>query len=254
MQGFGAFLVKEMKEIIRTWRIWVIPGIILFVALSGPVIAKLTPALLRSIGQGQAGFVIKVPEPTVTDSYLQWVKNLTQIVLIAVVIVAAGLIVSERKAGTAVTVLTKPVSRPAFVLAKTLSEAILIGVAASAGSVVCWLLTVAVFGGAPIGPILSATGLWLLVAWMFVSLTVLLSVLVNSQAGAAGLGLLGYLLMSTLSIWGPARDYSPAGLLPATSAVLDGKSVAIAIPAISTALVITAFAILAATLFKTKEL
>ena len=43
MSGFAAFAGKEAREILRTWRIWVLPGILLFFALTGPVLAKLTP-------------------------------------------------------------------------------------------------------------------------------------------------------------------------------------------------------------------
>ena len=45
MSGFGAFLAKELTEIRRTWRIWVVPGIVIFMGLTSPVLAKLTPAL-----------------------------------------------------------------------------------------------------------------------------------------------------------------------------------------------------------------
>ncbi len=43
MSSFRAFLGKELREIVRTWRIWVLPGIVLFFAVTGPVIARLPP-------------------------------------------------------------------------------------------------------------------------------------------------------------------------------------------------------------------
>ena len=36
MSGFRVFARKELREIVRTWRIWVLPGILLFFALTGP--------------------------------------------------------------------------------------------------------------------------------------------------------------------------------------------------------------------------
>ncbi len=254
MGGFGAFLKKELMEILRTWRIWVLPGIVLFMAISSPIIAQLTPALLKSVAQSTPGVVIRFPAPTPTDSYAQWVKDLSQIILIAVIIIAGGLVVGERKSGTAVMVLTKPVSRSGFVIAKTISEGLLVTVATLVGGGICWGLTLAVFGVAPLGQLFAMTGLWLLVAWMFVSLTVLFSVLVNSQAGAAGLGLLGYVVLSTLGAWGSARTYSPAGLLPAMGEMLAGRTPPLAWPIATTLLAIAAFITLSVAFFKAKEL
>src|ERR1035437_11075744 len=38
MSGFAAFAGKEAREILRTWRIWILPGILLFFALTGQVL------------------------------------------------------------------------------------------------------------------------------------------------------------------------------------------------------------------------
>lgn len=68
MRGFGAFLGKEFREIVRTWRIWVLPGIVLFFAISGPPLAKITPELLSSFVPADSGMVIQMPDPTYVDS------------------------------------------------------------------------------------------------------------------------------------------------------------------------------------------
>jgi len=49
MNGFSAFLRKEVSEILSTWRIWVLPGIVLFFAITGPPLAKFTLELLGSL-------------------------------------------------------------------------------------------------------------------------------------------------------------------------------------------------------------
>jgi len=36
MNGFTVFARKEAREILRTWRVWVLPGILAFFALTGP--------------------------------------------------------------------------------------------------------------------------------------------------------------------------------------------------------------------------
>src|SRR5450759_639652 len=117
MSGTAVFARKEVREILRTWRIWVLPGILLFFALTGPVLAKFTPEIVGALAGDQlSGF--KIPTPTYLDAYTQWIKNLSQIALFALIIMYGSVISSETKSGTAVLVLTKPVSRTAFVIAK----------------------------------------------------------------------------------------------------------------------------------------
>ena len=113
MTGLGAFLHKELTEIRRTWRLWVIPGMLVFFGVTSPIIAALTPALVRSMTASQPGVAIRLPPPRTLDAYAQFMKNLDQFVLIAVVIAGAGVVSGERASGTAILALTKPLSRRA---------------------------------------------------------------------------------------------------------------------------------------------
>jgi hypothetical protein len=103
MSGFEAFAGKEAREILRTWRIWVLPGILLLFALTGPVLAKLTPQLLGAVGGDQfKGLVL--PAPTYHEAYAEWIKDLSGTALFVLIIVYGSIISSERKSGTAVLV------------------------------------------------------------------------------------------------------------------------------------------------------
>ena len=230
MRGFRAFLIKEVHEILRTWRIWVLPGILLFFALSGPILALFTPELLKSVTGSQPGLVIELPDPTWRDAYLQWTKNLAQLVTYALVITLGGLVSSERKGGTAVLVLTKPVTRAAFVLAKFVSQAALLAVTTLLGAAATWLVTLAAFGEAPLGVLASSTGVWLAWGVLVVAIMTLASTLVNSQAGAAGLGFGALIVLSIATLWGPALKYSPAGLMSAPSAIVVGEGTSLTLP------------------------
>ncbi|TLM78309.1 MAG: ABC transporter permease, partial [Actinobacteria bacterium] len=161
MKAFAAFLRKELFEIVRTWRIWVLPGIVLFVALTGPPLARLTPQILAAVMPASSGVRIELPTPTYLDAYAQWVRNLTQMVTFALVIMWGGLVSGERRSGTAVLVLTKPLSRTAFILGKALSAAALLVATTCVGAAVTWGMTAAVFRDAPLGRLLAITGPWL---------------------------------------------------------------------------------------------
>ena len=148
MSVFNVLLRKELREIRRTWRIWVLPAILLFIAITSPILAQITPALVRSLASNQPGVVIELPDPTPLDSYRQFASQLSQIGLLALIITTAGIISSELRSGTAILVLTKPVSRRSFVLAKLAAQLALLTGATILATLVCWVGTLAIFGEA----------------------------------------------------------------------------------------------------------
>ncbi len=253
MKGFAAFARKEAVEILRTWRIWVLPGILLFFALTGPVMAKYTPEIVKmAAGSQMGGFTL--PPPVYTDSYAQWVKNLSQIALFALIIVYGGVISSERRSGTAALVLTKPVSRAAFVAAKMLVHAAFLSVTVCVGTLITWAGTALAFGEAPAGPLFASAGAWLAFGVLFLSLMTLLSAAMKSQAGAAGIGLGMYALISLTALWKPLGTYSPAALVGGPAELAAGKPFAAGWPVATSLMLAAALAALAAFVFKRKEI
>jgi ABC-2 type transport system permease protein len=207
----SVFAKKEAREIARTWRIWVLPGIVLFIALSGPLLARFTPQIIGAVAGNQLGH-LTLPPATYLDAYGQWVKNLGQIVIVALIVIYGGIVSAETNSGTAVLVLTKPVSRGAFVVVKAVVHAVFLAVLLAAGTLVTWATTAVVFGTAPGAALWSASLLWLTLAVFLLAVMVFFSVVIPAAAGAAGAGLGVFLLLTIASIWKPAGDYSPAGL------------------------------------------
>jgi ABC-2 type transport system permease protein len=220
MSGFTTFLGKELTEIRKTWRIWVIPGMLVFFAITSPIIAAVTPALLGSISKSQPGVVVKMPSPTWRDSYAQYLKSLSQMVLIAVVISGAGAVSGERSAGTAVLTLTKPVSRAAFVMGKIVSQAGLLIAATILSTAVCVALTIGVFGPAPLEPLLTAVSIWTVDALLLIVVMTLFSAGFASRGASAGAGLGFWFLTLLISIWPPANRYTFVGLMSASGKAL----------------------------------
>ena len=254
MIGFGAFLWKELVEIRRTWRLWVIPGMLVFFGLTSPIIAALTPALVRSMAASQPGVMIRIPPPTALDAYGQFMKNLNQFVLIAVIITGAGVVSGERSTGTAILALTKPLSRGAFVLAKILSQVALLVAATLLGAAACVALTAVVFGVANPGRVMTATALWLLYASLLVVVMTCFSAAFRSRGAAAGAGLAFYFLTLLLSAWGPAARYGFLGLMSATRAALMGETVSSGWPIATAVAAIVIGAVAAVGIFERQEL
>jgi ABC-2 type transport system permease protein len=255
MSGFASFVRKEAVEIVRTWRIWVLPGILLFFALSGPLMAKFTPEILRAVAGMPPALIEKlVPVPTYLDAYGQWVKNLTQTGMFALIIIYGGLVSSEKKSGTAVLVLTKPLSREAFIVAKAAVHSAFLAVTVTVGTLLTWGGTALTFGTAPAGPVWAAALCWLFFGLMFLALMTLLSVLLPSQAGAAGVGIGVFALVSLATVYKPAMLYTPAGLATAPAVLASGAPFPVMWPLLTSVAVTVALVAAAAMAFRRQEL
>ena len=254
MTGFGAFLGKEMTEIRRTWRLWVIPGMLVFFGITSPIIAAITPALVESMATSQPGVVIRIPPPTAFDAYAQFIKNLNQFILIAIVIAGAGVVSGERSSGTAILALTKPLSRGAFVVAKIVAQVALLVAATVLGTVACLAMTAVVFGGGVVTRLVAAVALWLVYGTLLVVVMTLVSAAFRSRGAAAGAGLAFYFLALLLSTWGPAARYGFVGIFPAMRDALMGASISAGWPVASSVAALVVMTIAAVKIFERQEL
>ena len=253
MTGFAAFARKEAWEILRTWRIWVLPGILLFFALTGPLVARFTPEFIEAVAGDQLEG-LQLPTPTPADAYAQWVKNLSQIGLVSVIIIYGGIVSSEVRSGTAPLVLTKPVSRTAFVVAKATVQSAFLAIVTLVGTVITWALTAVTFGQAPAPGLWSAALVWLVLGVLFVAVMTLLSTLIGSPAGAAGAGLGVYALLAILGIWKPLGTYSPAGLGSHAAGLAAGQHPVVLWSVLTSLLLCVFLVYLAARVFRRSDL
>jgi len=254
MTGFFAFLQKEFTEIWRTWRIWVIPGMLLFFGVTSPIIALLTPSLVQSMASAQPGVVIKLPPATTLDASAQFIKNLDQFILIAIVIAGAGVVSGERASGTAILALTKPLSRGAFVMAKIVSQVTVLVVAAILGTAACLAMTAVAFHGARVTGLVTAVTLWLLSATLLVVVMTLFSAAFRSRGAAAGAGLGFYFVTLLFSNWKLTADYTFLGLQSAMRDALRGVEMSLAWPIGTAVLAMVGGAWAAVRIFERQEL
>ena len=251
MTATSVFAKKEAREILRTWRIWVLPGIILFLTLSGPLLARFTPELVGALAGSQLGR-ISIPPPTYLDAYGQWIKNLNQIALI---VIYGGIVSAETNSGTATLVLTKPVSRSAFVIVKAVVHTAFLATLLVLGTLVTWAETAIIFGHAPAELLWRSSLLWLALGVLLLTVMILFSVLIHSAAGAGGAGLGLFLLLAIGAIWKPLSKYSPAGLSGQAANFASKVQETFAPWPLITALALSIVLVeLAALLFRRKEL
>jgi ABC-2 type transport system permease protein len=192
---FWPMLKKELREQYRTYRLFIAMIVFLLLGISAPIVTWLTPDLLKSLGNG---VTIILPPQTATDALNAYLKNMVQLPALALILLAMGAIADERSRGTAVTILTKPVPRSIFVLAKFLAyelTLILSIVLAAAGA---FYYTGQLFRPLPIGPFLTLNVALLAFLTLTLALTILSSTLVRSTIAAGGLAFLGFIVLVVL--------------------------------------------------------
>lgn|SRR5690554_3683523 len=213
---------KEMKEFFRTYKIYVVPGIFLLFGFASPIITKLLPELLGSMVE-EMGFPL--PEMTWEDSYSQFFKNVYQIGILAVILTTMGTIADERGKGVAQLVLTKPVSRNGYVLAKYAANLLIMSITALLAFHATWLYTKVLFDGTQYLSGLYATGIFIVYLAVILALMIFSSSLTKTPVASGGIAVLGLFITSILSLFSKGLNkYSPGALVEYTNQVLGGTA------------------------------
>ena len=224
MDGFTVMFRKELLEAWRSQRLLVVAVIFLLLGIISPVGAKYLPELLKTLGAGQQGVQIIVPAPTVNDAITQFLKNVAGTGVFVALLLPMGVIVREKEQGTASFVLTKPVSRQAFLAAKALALCAVLTIGVALATVAAYFYTAVLFQPVPIGAFLGCALLILLSLLVYASFTFLGSALMPSPLAAVGVGLAAWLVLSLLGILPHVGPYTPAGLVEAAGAVARGMA------------------------------
>ncbi len=221
MTRFGVLLRKDFREQWRTLRLPVVAIIFFAVGLVSPVLAKYTPELLKQFG---GNIQLIVPTPTTGDAVDQFIKNMGQTGPFAAILLAMGAVARERERGTAVLLLTKPVSRPAFLTSKFLALLFTLGLSVAVSGIAAYAYTAALFNTMPFAGFIACCALVLLSISVFASVTFLASTVIGSTLPAAGVGLGIFILAAVASIIPSVGQALPAGLVEPARALALGES------------------------------
>jgi ABC-2 type transport system permease protein len=252
MAGFGPLLRKELLEQWRTFRLPVVATIFLLVGLSSPLLARFTPDILRAVAGDQ--FPIVLPSPTAADAVDQLAKNLGQFGGLIAVLLAMGAVATEKERGTAAMILSKPVSRAGFLVAKLVAIGLTLGIATAIASAGAWFYTLVLFEPLPVAGIAAAAVLqWLtLMAWA--TITFLGSTLTRSSLAAGGFGIVAFVVVGILGALPNVGRYLPTGLgAPARALALGQSDADVVGPVVSTLALIGAVTLIAWLAFRRQE-
>lgn len=254
MTGVAVLVRKELLEQWRTKRLVVVTVLYVAFGIMSPVFARYTQEIVKAlVPAGQ--LPVEIPAPVVADAASQFVKNVGGTLTLVAVLLAMGLVASEKERGTAAFVLTKPASRGAFIAAKVVAVGTTLGVAMILAGAAAYIYTAMLFSAPPI-PGYAAMCVLLWVSQMVIAtITLLGSVLVRSAVAAAGIGLAGYIGLTIVSAFPTIGAYTPAGLGGPATALAVGTPAPDVLGPLAVNLAIAAAAtLLSWTVFRRQEL
>lgn len=221
MTGLAALLKKELREQLKTYKLLIIAGVFLFFGLSTPFMLKYLPQILELAGED---IVVDLPPATALMSLQEYSGTLVQVGVLVAVLIAMGAIARERERGTAAMILSKPVGRGAFVVAKLAAMSTSFIIALGLGSIVCYVYTVLLFEEVSAS---AFFGLNLLMALFFVlclAVTLLFSSLFRNSLAAGGIAL-AVLIGQAVMVQVPwIGDFTPGALISWGTGLLSGAA------------------------------
>ncbi|MFA7243676.1 MAG: ABC transporter permease subunit [Patescibacteria group bacterium] len=251
----NALFGKEILEIIRTKKLLILVILFLFIAFASPALAKITPELLKNIPQ-TPGLSIQLPEPTWRDSIDQFVKNISQIALLVLVFVFAGIIAEEKNKKTLEVVLTKPVSRAKFVLSKFFAAYSVLAVIYIASSLIFYAYTIVIFGSFSFALFSLLASIFFVYLLFITATTILCSAFTSNQIVAAFISFgIQIVITIILSLIKEIKKILPGNIMTNYKDIFTGLSPHDYLPSlITTIAIIILFMIISIFIFKRQEI
>jgi len=209
--SFTAYLKKEIYEAYKTPKGIIIGIIFLFFGILSPLTAKYMNDILALVGQ-QQGVSIQLPPSTYRQSYEQFFKNIYFMMTVVTILVFAGSVAEEKSRGTIVLILTKCLSRNAFIFGKLISAILIFTVSYAAAAGICMLYTALLFPDFISNGVIWALLLYWLYGCLMIALTIFVSILSKSMTAAAVAGFACFALISAVGAIPFIGEYTPGVL------------------------------------------
>lgn len=209
------FLVALHKEILEQWRSYRLLVVVLVLGLFGllsPLFAKLTPELLRLVPEFDE-FAALIPEMTIMDAVDQYHSNLVQFGFILALLVTMGVVVQEKERKTAALVLTKPLSRWSFLLAKFVALGLTFLIGTLIAGIAAYYYTLLLFEAPSLSGWLVLNSLLWVFLLVHVAITLFFSTLSRSLVAAGGFAFAALVVVSLLGSLPRVGDYFPSQLI-----------------------------------------
>jgi ABC-2 type transport system permease protein len=186
---------------------------------------------------------------------LQLQDNMSQTAILAAILLAMGSVAGDRERGVAALLLTKPLGRPAYLLARATAIATTLTTAIVVAAVGAFAYTVYLFDAPDAAGFALLTLFMVVPALLFAAITFLGSVVTGSLAGAAGIGIASLLVMGIASLLPAVAPWLPSALgAPGLAAAIGETPTDFLKPLLAAVAALVVALILAIVAFRRQEL
>ncbi len=218
MHSLRVMLHNELRYQLRSYRLLIVAAVFFLFGLGTPLLFNYLDVLIPA-----EDFVL--PEFTATDVVEEYLSTVAQVGMLATILLAMGIVASERDRGTAAMTLSKPVGVGAFILAKFLALSATLAAGAIVGAAGAYLYTFVLFDDPGAGNFAAAN----MLAWVYLvfatSLTILFSSHFKNQLAAGGLALVILIVLALTSGLVVMREFSPGALMTEAQSLAAGAGI-----------------------------
>ncbi|SHI58231.1 ABC-2 type transport system permease protein [Clostridium cavendishii DSM 21758] len=207
MKSYIAFTKKELIEQVRTYKLFIFLAVLFVFGMVSPLFAKIMPDIISSMNT--QGVEIKIPKPTYIDAYAQFLKNIGQMGIFALLLIFSGLLSNDVTKGTLVNMVSKGLSRRVIILAK-LSSAVLIWTLGYLIAIATnYIYTFYLFGEHSVNNlVLALFSLWLFGVFL-ISIIILGSTIVKGSYGGLILTAIIYGSLALINLFPKIIKFNP---------------------------------------------
>lgn len=213
------FLKKELMESWRHYRVMILGLVFLLFGIESPLIAKITPDLLKAVG-GQLKF--SLPNPTSIQAWQQFFKNMTQIGIYLLAAITSNTVSQEVSRGTLVNLISKGLPRYAIIIAKYVMAMLLWFGAILFSFLVTWVYTAYYFPDHYTPHVWLGVLPLLLFGFLFMAITIFGSTLTRSDFVGFFIAVGAAIFLTLLGFIKHFKRWNPISLVSDNMAITQG--------------------------------
>lgn len=221
MNSFFVFFKKEIVEVIRTKKFFILIGIFALFGMVGPVSARYMNEIVKMAMGDKTTFILS--PTTWMDSWSQFYSNLSQMGGICIIFLFMSSVVGEKQSGSAALTLTKNLTHTSFILAKFLAAMITFLASFITASVLCYGYTYWFFNNAgKISDVCMGGLCYIVFTLMLLTFTILASTVTHNTTTSAIIAFASFIILGISNYIPVIGNYMPGVLLSKTVEISNG--------------------------------
>jgi ABC-2 type transport system permease protein len=209
----------EVLRLVRTHRWTIVVGVYVAFAVLGAISARYMGELMANFA---TDMVVEVPDPRPVDGVGQFLGNVTQIGLLAIVIVTAGSLTIDARTEVAAFLRSRVERARTLLWPRYVATTLLAVLSLVLGTTITWALTHVLIGELPTVAMIVGTLYGALYLVFAVAVVAAIAGLVRGTTATVFLSLLALLLLPISGLFPPVQPWLPSHLVGAVASMVEG--------------------------------